>query len=75
MLCNISPRINLYNISKIGTYNQRSVSTLAVETFLGDLNAMEFSGLSCPKSTDTHRLMSHVIQITQHILDPQRDKN
>ena len=43
--------------------NQRSVSTLAVESFFSDLTNMEFSGLGCPKAVDIPRLITHVTQL------------
>ena len=49
ILQNISLRIAMYRLAKNRRYNQCSVSTLAVDNFFGDLTAMEFSGLGCPK--------------------------
>ena len=43
--------------------NQRSVSTLAVESFFSNLTNMEFSGLGCPKAVDISRLIMHVTQL------------
>ena len=59
ILQNISLRIAMYKYAKNNSYNQRAISTLPVENFFGDLTAMEFSGLGCPKSTD---IMAYVIQ-------------
>ena len=52
ILMNNAHRYNLYYHLKDGYYNQRAFSTLDVENVFGDLTAMEFSGLGCPKSTD-----------------------
>ena len=62
----------MYKMCKGNTYNQRLLSTLAVENFFGDLTSMEFSGLGCPKSTDIRKLMGHVIQLNKHRLNPTR---
>ena len=43
--------------------NQRSVSTLAVESFFSDFTNMEFSGIRCPKAVDIPRLIAHVTQL------------
>ena len=67
ILQNISLRIAMYKYAKNNSYNQRAISTLLVENFFGDLMAVEFSGLGCPKSTDIMRLMAHVIQLN-HLL-------
>ena len=72
ILQNITLRFAAYKLSKFGTYNQCSLSTLCMENFFGDLTSMEFSGLGCPKSTDIPRLMSHVIQLNSHRLNPTR---
>ena len=72
ILQNISLHIAMYKSAKNNLYNQRAISTFPVENFFGDLMAMEFSGLGCPKSTDIMRLMAHVIQLNHHRLDPTR---
>ena len=72
ILQNISLCIAMYKYAKNNSYNQRAISTLPVGNFFGDLTAMEFSGLGYPKSTDTMRLMAHVIQLNHHRLDPTR---
>ena len=70
ILQNISLKIAMHRMAKNRRYNQHSVSTLAVENFFGDLTAMDFSGLGCPKSTDIMKLMGHVIQLNHHRMDP-----
>ena len=70
ILMNNAHRYNLNYHLKDGYYNQRAFSTLNVENFFGDLTAMEFSGLGCPKGTDICHLMSHTLQLTHHRLDP-----
>ena len=72
ILQNITLRFAFYRLAKGNRYNHRALSTLPVENFFGELSAMEFSRLGCPKSTDIMRLMGHVIQLIAHRLDPNR---
>ena len=69
---NITLRFALYRIAENNSCNHRALSTSPVENFFGELSAMEFIGLGCPKSTDIMHLMGHVIQLIQHHLDPNR---
>ena len=62
----------MYKLCKYNTYNHRAFSTVAIENFFGDIQAMEFSGLGCLKATVIHKLMAHVMQLTKHQLDPDR---
>ena len=36
------------------------------QNFVGDIQAMEFSGLGCPKATVIHKRMAHVMQLTKY---------
>ena len=58
----ISTRMLIFSMSTM-PLNQRSVSTLAVESFFSDLTNMEFSGLGCPKAVDVPRLITHITQL------------
>ena len=51
--------------------NQRSISTLSIDSFFSELTNMEFSGLGCPKAVDIPRLISHVTELNniRHELD------
>ena len=70
ILQNISLRKAMYRMAKNRRNRQCSVSTLAVEKFFGDLTAMKFSGLGCPKSTNIMKLKGHVIQLNHHRMNP-----
>ena len=72
ILHTISTHFILYKHSVKGTYNTRSISTLAVESFFSDLNRFEFSGLGAPKSVDIPKLISHVVHINTTKHDPNR---
>ena len=58
----ISTRMQIFSLSQTPV-NQRSISTLSVESFFSDLTNMEFSGLGCPKAVDIPRLISHVAEL------------
>ena len=62
LLQGISTRMEIFALSNM-PINQRSVSTLAVESFFSDLTNMEFSGLGCPKAVDIPRLITHITQL------------
>ena len=64
--------IHLYNLCKGRKYNSRSFSMLNVENLFGNMLAMEFSELGCPKSTDIFQPMSHGMQMMFHHLDATR---
>ena len=63
LLHTISTRLSLFGLSATNTYNTRSISTLAVESFFSDLTRFEFSGLGAPKAVDIPKLISHVVHI------------
>ena len=66
----ISTRMQIFAMSPTPV-NQRSISTLFIESFFSELTNMEFSGLGCPKAVDIPRLISHVTELNniRHELD------
>lgn len=66
----IDTNIQLYAIAKSGTYNQRAISSLANETFFGELSDMDVTRLGCPKAINIPRLMSTVAEIQHYRCDP-----
>ena len=66
----ISTRMQIFAMSPTPV-NQRSISTLSIESFFSELTNMEFSGLDCPKAVDIPRLISHVTELNNihHELD------
>ena len=58
----ISTRLQIFALSNM-PINQRSISTVAIESFFSEITAMEFSGLGCPKAVDIPRLISHVTEL------------
>ena len=66
----ISMRMQIFALSPTPV-NQRSISTLSIESFFSELTNMEFSGLGCPKAVDIPRLISHVTELNniRHELD------
>ena len=59
----ISTRMQIFALSPTPV-NQRSISTLSIDSFFSELTNMEFSGLGSPKAVDIPRLISHVAELT-----------
>ena len=70
-LQNIDTHLQLYGVVKGGAYNARSVSSLANETFFGEMAELEPTKLGCPKSTHCPRLVSTVTEIMHYRNNPQ----
>ena len=68
----ISTRFTLFNLSSSKSYNSRSISTLAVESFFSDLSKFEFGGLGDPKAVDISKLISYVMYLNTMKHDPNR---
>ena len=58
----VSTRLQIFQLSNM-PINQRSISTIGIESFFSELTSMEFSGLGCPKAVDIPRLISHVTEL------------
>ena len=67
----ISTRLQIFALSNM-PINQRSISTVGIESFFSELTSMEFSGLGCPKAVDIPRLISHVTELNSIRHDPNR---
>ena len=65
----ISTHLLIYVLSTI-PINQRSISTVGIESFFSDITHMEFSGLGCPKAVDIPRLITHVTELNTIRHDP-----
>ena len=65
----ISTRLQIYVLSTM-LINQRSISTVGIESFFCDITHMEFSGLGCPKAVDIPRLITHVTELNTIRHDP-----
>ena len=72
ILHTISTRFILYGLCDDKSFNNRAISTLAVESFFSDLNRYEFSGLGAPKSVDIPKLLSHIVHVNTTKHDPSR---
>ena len=72
ILQGIDTRFHLYSLSSKKTYNHRAISTLAIETFFGNLSRLEYTSTGNPKSTQVHLLMGHMLKLQQHHNDPDR---
>ena len=58
----ISTRLQIFALLNM-PMNQRSISTVGIESFFSEITAMEFSGLGCPKAVDIPRLISHITEL------------
>lgn len=66
----IDTSIQLYDIVKGQSYNQRSLSSLVNETFFGELSELEPTKLRCPKAVSIPRLMANVTEMQHFRCDP-----
>lgn len=66
----IDTSIQLYDIVKGQSYNQRSLSSLVNETFFGELSELEPTKLGCPKAVSILRLMANVTEMQHFRCDP-----
>lgn len=69
MMHNIDTRLQLYGLLP-GGYCQRSIGTLAAESFFGDLTEMDQTKLGCPKAIHIPRLISTVTEINHYRHNP-----
>ena len=67
----ISTHLQIYVLSTM-LINQRSISTVGIESFFSDITHMEFSGLGCPKAVDIPCLITHVTELNTIRHDPNR---
>ena len=72
LMQSISTRFTLFHLSSSHSYNDRAISTLAVESFFSDLNWFEFSGLGAPKSVDIAKLIIHIVHVNTTKHDPKQ---
>ena len=68
----ISTRIELYGYAQDGTYNTRSVSTLANESFFADLVRLDKEGKGYPKASNIGQVMGRVVMLNH--FKHKRDK-
>ena len=67
---NVATRIQLYWLSRKKTYNQRAISTLAVESFFSDLASLATNNSGIPFSADIPHYLAKVIQMNSIKHDP-----
>ena len=72
LLQTISTRIHLYCETNTGTYNARTVSTLANESFFADLIRYDKEGHGYPKGTNVSRVFGCVVLLNH--FKHKRDK-
>ncbi|MCG8625032.1 MAG: hypothetical protein MJE68_23910, partial [Proteobacteria bacterium] len=72
ILQNISVRLSLYKVSKFGTYNHRSISSLVCESFFSTMASKDPGKTGCPKAVDVPKIMSDMITIEEYKQDSLR---
>ena len=72
ILHNISTRIQLYYLSATKTYNQRAVSTLAVETMFSALTTLSRTTSGIPLAAKIPRYISKMTQMTATQCNPEK---
>ena len=72
ILQNISTRIQLYRLLQNNTYNQRSVSTLAVESFFSDLSQVAHTTSGIPMAANVPRYLARMSQLNKIKDDPTK---
>ena len=73
LLQNISVCIQLYSAAKDRTYNARSISTLANESFFSDLVQLDKEGKGYPKASNISKVMGRVVML--NYFKHKRNKN
>ena len=75
ILQGISTRILLYKLAWNLTFNNRAISTLAIESFFASLSKADFTMMGCPKATQIHRILPIMMQYNsyKHDLDKKFD--
>ena len=69
---NVSTRIHLYHLSSMKTYNQRAVSTLAVENMFSDLSALCNTSSGIPLAANIPRYISRMTQLNSIHQNPEK---
>ncbi len=70
-LQNIDTHLQLFAVVKGGAYNPRSVTSLANETFFGEMSELEQTKLGCPKAIHVPRLIAGVTEVLHYRHNPQ----
>ena len=68
----ISTRILLYKLTRNLTFNNRAISTLAIESFFASLSKADFTMMGCPKATQIHRILPIMMQYNSYKHDPDK---
>ena len=69
---NISVRLSLFSVSKFGTYNACSISSLVCESFFSTVSSKDPGKTGCPKAVDIPKIMGDMIVIEQYKQDAFR---
>ena len=72
ILQNISTRLQLYSLSEQKTYNQRAISTLAVESMFSSLSSLCQNGSRIPLAAKIPRYICRIMQFTSIQQNPNK---
>ena len=64
--------IACYHLAEKHTFNNRAISTLAIESCFSDLSVVELSGSGCPKAYQIPKLMSILVEYNIAKHDPTK---
>ena len=68
----ISTRINLYQLSKSGTYKNCAISTLGIESSFSSLSKADFTMTGCPKAMQIHKIIPVMMEYNWHKSNPDK---
>ena len=72
LMQSISIHIAFYHLAYKHTFNNRTLSTLAIESCFSDLSVVELSGSGCPKAYQIPKLMSILVEYNIAKHDPTK---
>ena len=72
ILQGISTRILLYKLACNITFNNRAISTLAIESFFAVLSKAGFTMMGCPQATQIYRNLPIMMQYNSYKHDPEK---
>ena len=70
ILQGISTRILLYKLAWNLTFDNRAITTLAIESFFASLSKADFNMTGCPKAMPIHRILPIMMQYNSYKHDP-----
>ena len=72
LMQNITTRFQLYSQCRNNMYNQRSISTLSVETLFSHLSRMHGTYNGCPRAVDVSKMLQTMVEMENLQSDPTK---